>query len=265
MTNRVLAVLRDERFSPNSVDNDRAIMAAVVERLCRHGMTVDAIGEQHLAGVTEGYGLVLCMGRQPETLDRLKAWGGRCINTPSGIERCRRSVVEEIMREAGVPVPPAEGSHGYWLKRGDGAAQTHDDVVFAADKEELARRVAEFRQRGITDFTVSAHVVGDIVKFYGVLAGEGSGFFRYFYPTDDGRTKFGDETRNGHARHYGFNAMLLQQTMERLAAAVGISVYGGDVIVREDGTFCVIDFNDWPSFSRCRDEAAAAIARLVKS
>ena len=51
-------------------------------------------------------------------------------------------------------------------------------------------------------------------------------------------------------------------TQEEIAAA-GLDVYGGDCIVREDGTFCIIDLNDWPSFSRCREEAAKAIAGKV--
>lgn len=51
--------------------------------------------------------------------------------------------------------------------------------------------------------------------------------------------------------------------MAEKAGAVVVDVYGGDCIVRPDGTFCVIDFNDWPSFSRCRGEAAEAIARLA--
>ena len=53
-------------------------------------------------------------------------------------------------------------------------------------------------------------------------------------------------------------------TAERLAAVIGLDVYGGDCIVRSDGTFAIIDFNDWPSFSRCREEAAKAIALRVE-
>lgn len=36
---------------------------------------------------------------------------------------------------------------------------------------------------------VQAHVPGDLVKFYAVKGG----FFKYFYPSDDGESKFGDE------------------------------------------------------------------------
>jgi hypothetical protein len=31
-----------------------------------------------------------------------------------------------------------------------------------------------------------------------------------------------------------------------------------------DGSLWIIDFNDWPSFAPCREEAARAIARRVK-
>ena len=48
-----------------------------------------------------------------------------------------------------------------------------------------------------------------------------------------------------------------------LAEAVGLKVYGGDCIVDETGHFYMIDFNDWPSFSRCREEAATAIASFT--
>jgi hypothetical protein len=158
-------------------------------------------------------------------------------------------------------MPPHEGNHGYWIKRGDAAAQCKGDVQFAATSAELDAKIAAFRQRGITAYTVSAHVPGDLVKFYGVA---GTGFFRYYYPTDDGESKFGDEQRNGSAYHYPFDVAALQHSTDTLAEAVGIKVYGGDCIIREDGSYCVIDFNDWPSFSRCRDSAAIAIASLIK-
>ena len=50
---------------------------------------------------------------------------------------------------------------------------------------------------------------------------------------------------------------------ETVSALTGVDIYGGDAIVREDGGFCLIDFNDWPSFSRCRAEAAQAVCDLI--
>ncbi len=241
-------------------------MEAVLERLRTRGHEITVVSEEHLLQA-EGLEpeLILSMGRCQETLRWLECRGVRTVNTPEGVSRCCRSVLQQVMYDCGVPVPPTEGCHGYWLKRGDCAAQGKDDVVYAADMKELERQKAVFHQRGIDDYTVSAHVVGDVVKFYGVLSSPGlQGFFRCYYPTDDGDLKFGDERLNGCAHHYAFEVADLQRVSERLAAAVGVNVYGGDCIVRQDGTFCIIDFNDWPSFSRCREEAADAIAALVK-
>lgn len=260
---KVLAILRAEQFSPNSVEKDRAVMMATVALLRAKGCEVTVLSETELCSddISQGdYSAVLSMGRLPSTLRQLQAMAVPVVNSPEGVARCARSRLEEIMAAAQIPTAPAEGEKGYWLKRGDAAAQSKGDVVFTPDRVALEREIEKFRQRGIDEYTVSAHVEGDVVKFYGVL---GTGFFRYYYPTDDGDTKFGDEARNGRAMHYPFETMNLQQASERLAVAVGVAVYGGDCIVRKDGTFCIIDFNDWPSFSRCRAEAAEAIAGLI--
>ena len=77
------------------------------------------------------------------------------------------------------------------------------------------------------------------------------------------RSKFDNELVNGKAKHYPFHEGSLCRDAERLASLVGTDIYGGDCIVRSDGSYAIIDFNDFPSFSRCRDEAAEAIAGLV--
>lgn len=259
----VLAILRAECFSPNSVERDRSIMMALVRRLQGRGCTVQVISEEELPHDinTSVLDLVLSMGRLPETLAWLKTLRIPVINDPLGVERCARSVLHDIMLQEQIPVPPTQGDCGYWLKRGDAAAQIPEDVLFTADEQELQSAIEGFRQRDISDYVVSAHIPGDLVKFYGVL---GTGFFRLFYPTDDGQSKFGHEAHNGPAHHYAFSTDNLQQTAERLAFRVGVAVYGGDAIVRPDGTFCLIDFNDWPSFSRCREDAAASILQVIE-
>lgn len=263
---KVLAITRAERFSPNSISKDRAILDAVVLRLRTLGCDVTVVSEESLGDTASMddftvHDLILTMGRLPETLVWLKATDAEIINAPEGIENCVRNRLLSIMEHIGTPTAPKEGTDGYWLKRSD-AAQESGDVVFAADKDELAAAIQTMRQRGINDYVISAHVVGDLLKFYGV--GQGL-FFRYYYPTDDGQTKFGVEQHNGIAHHYQFQEDSLRLEAERLAEAAGVSIYGGDAIVRADGTFCIIDFNDWPSFSRCREEAADAIVSLVKA
>lgn len=273
---KVLAIQRAEQFSPNSVEKDNAIMEAVVSRLRRQGHEVSVVREgadclSHVASSSclsaipsdssDTFPLIITMSRLPETLEWLKLQqGSRVINSAEGIARCARKEIDALMRRIGTPMPPTEGADGYWLKRGDMAAQTKDDVQYAADHQDLEEKKSQMQARGITDIVVSAHVKGDLVKFYGVL---GTGFFRCFYPTDDGGSKFGDEALNGKAHHYAFQTACLHQQADQLAAQAGILVYGGDCIVRADGTYCVIDFNDWPSFSRCREEAADAIVKRV--
>lgn len=254
---KILLIQRAERFSPNSVAKDRAILDIVGARLLAAGHEVELVSEQQ-PFCPEGYDCIYSMGRLPETLARLK--GLNAINSSEGISNCARCRLEEIMQHIGTPMAPRDGDHGYWIKRGDAAAQSKGDVQFAATQAELELKKAEFAQRGIHSYTISAHVSGDLIKFYGVA---GTGFFRYYYPTDDGESKFGDEQRNGAAHHYPFDATELQHSVDTLAEAVGIKVYGGDCIVDEEGRYYVIDFNDWPSFSRCREEAATAIASLI--
>ncbi len=50
----------------------------------------------------------------------------------------------------------------------------------------------------------------------------------------------------------------LRELAEASAEALGLFVYGGDVIVGKDGS---IDVSDWPSFSVVRDVAGEKIAR----
>jgi len=99
--------------------------------------------------------------------------------------------------------------------------------------------------RGIAHIDVRAHVVGDWLKFYGV---SGTDFF-YCYLPESGK------------------ASVDEQQIRRLAATAAeltsLDVYGGDCVIRPDGTLVLVDLNDWPSFSPCRDEASRAIAERI--
>lgn len=262
----VLLIYRHPRFSPNSVEKDRAILSAVAGRLRKLGVslreTVEEDGGNWEFAPCKPTDCILTMGRLPETLEWLRWQQCLVINRPEAVAHCSRTVVSSLMSIHHIPAPSLEGTHGYWLKRGDACAQQPGDVVFCRDRSELERQQAVFRQRGIDHYVVSAHEEGDLVKFYGVRH---TPFFRCFYPTDDGESKFGDEQHNGQSHHYDFSLDNLHGDATRLAEAIGIDVYGGDCIVRPDGTYCIIDFNDWPSFSRCRDEAAEAVITLIKS
>lgn len=277
MKYELISIYRAERYSPNSVERDKAIMDAVCEKLSTR-YTIYKIREEDID--TEGMPLmlrladahlphsgapllVLSMARSRKALDiltQMEAEGARVINRAQAVLNATRTVIDRMMRENDIPCAPLHGDHGWWIKRGDEAAQEKGDVRFAADERERDATIEEFHKRGITDIVTTAHVRGDLVKFYGVT---GTAFFHTTYPTDGGFSKFGDETRNGTSRHTPFDIAALHGAASRLAQLTGIEVYGGDCIVRSDGSYAIIDFNDWPSFSVCRHDAAEAIASVA--
>lgn len=274
----LISIYRAERYSPNSVERDKAIMDAVCEKLGTR-YTIYKTREEDIE--TEGMPLmqrlpdahlphssapllVLSMARSQKALDiltQMEAEGARVINRPQPVLNATRSAIDRMMRENDFPCAPLHGDHGWWIKRGDEAAQEKGDVRFAANEKERDIITEEFRKRGITDIVTTAHVDGDLVKFYGVA---GTAFFHTTYPTDGGFSKFGNERRNGTSRHTSFDIAALHSDASRLAQLTGIEVYGGDCIVRSDGSYAIIDFNDWPSFSVCRHDAAEAIATIAE-
>ncbi len=260
---KILAIYRAPRFSPNSVEKDKAILDEVGDLLKQKGFTVNFVTEEKLTG-NENADIIFSMGRLQQTLDILKkkeATGISVFNSPQSVASCARSYIDKLMRNNNIPAAPLTGDCGYWLKRGDQAAQQRNDVVYAANENDKTMKLSEFIQRGINDVVITAHIKGDCVKFYGI---RGTGFFKTFYPCDDGDTKFDNELHNGMSQHYGFSTAHLNRDAEKLASLTGMYIYGGDCIVRQDGSYAIIDFNDWPSFSRCRHDAALAITSLIK-
>ena len=257
-------IYRAKRFSPNSVENDRLILHLTGERLRQKGFEVTEMTEEQLlaAGLLPPADIIFTMTREEESMRILSQCDcPAVINSPSGIIRCSdRQALTQAMIEMSVPVPPEHGTQGIWLKRSKGTAEVAEDTVFCHTEDDVEKAMAMFHRRGIHEVVRQAHVDGDLVKFYGVAH---TPFFYHFYPTDTGRSKFGSEAHNGMAHHYPFSLDALQSSVNRLAQHIGVCVYGGDAIVRENGDFCIIDFNDWPTFSPCRDEAADAIASLA--
>lgn len=272
---KTLLIQRAACYSPNSEEKDLAILQEIscffddakiisegefVENFCTDNQLISA----ESVGAVNVYHQIISMARSPKALDsleQLEQSGIQVLNPSVGVRACQRSNVDKVMRENYLPLPPDKGDDGYWVKRADTAAQSKEDVCFCHDWSEVEKIKSTFMQRGITDVVTQAHVKGDVVKFYGV---EGTGFFRYYYSGDDTETKFGDEERNGKPQYYSFSSSNLQADAEKLACLLQTPIYGGDAIVREDGSYVIIDFNDFPSFSKCRKEAAKAIFERMK-
>ena len=272
---KTLLIQRALCYSPNSEEKDLAVLQEVgslledatiiseddfVNRFNTYNQSVSS----ELVDSANVYCQIISMARSTkalECLEQLELSGIQVLNPSTGVWACQRSNIDKVMRENHLPFPPDEGNDGYWVKRADASAQSKEDVCFCQDWTEVENVKSAFMQRGIINIVVQAHVKGDVVKFYGV---EDTGFFRYYYSGDDTETKFGDEERNGKPQYYPFSSSNLQADAEKLACLLQTPIYGGDAIVREDGSYVIIDFNDFPSFSRCREEAAKAIVGRMK-
>lgn len=275
---KIFGIARSERFSPNSAHRDEAVFRAVADVLRADGhevetMSEDGIGSrEELSRCCRASDAVFSMARDASLLSWLAAEeqaGCKVINSAVALLHADRSALTRLFITNDIPVPrtrpaaEAAGSLSFplWLKRGDACAQSATDVCHAADRGEFEAAMASFAARGISDILACEHAAGDLVKFYGV---EGTDFFFHYHATDGAHfSKFGLEKYNGAPAGYAVPTCLLKACADRAARLSGLTVYGGDCVVRRDGSFVIIDFNDWPSYSLCRDAAAAAIARRI--
>ena len=270
MKKTILLVHRAHRFSPNCVERDAAVLDAIQQALEARNFTVqhideDAITEEFLRTAPH---LIISMARSKEALLKLAEWekqeGNTVWNSSKSLLVNSRAEQTKCFALANISMPPTELLEcpkstslrfPLWVKSGGGDAEKETDVRYFACKQELLEATFPPQQA----YVVSEHVEGDLLKFYGVA---GTSFFYAYYPTNF--SKFGLETHNGAPRGFAFDRAALQQLANQAAALCGFTLYGGDCIVRSDGTFALIDFNDFPSFSPCAHEAAAAITEVVE-
>ena len=284
----IVGIYRASQFSPNMEDSDAAILNAVADRLRQSGHEVSCVRESEEKELDlKGVDVVLTMGRLTSTLDLLQeveAKGVKVVNSSIAIRHCERKRFTQILMDEDVPFAQSrvfQSSDNItwdmfpcWLKKGEGYAEVAEDVVFVRNAEELAAQVESMRRRGITTLVVSQHLEGDLIKFYGVAPlcptdispeGEhrkGTGFFFWCYALE-GPDKFGNTPINHQAQGYRFSEQALHEICNHAATVIGLDVYGGDCVVSDNGTIQLIDINDWPSFSRCREQAAEKIIRLI--
>lgn len=257
----IIAIKRAKRFSPNSEDKDARILQTTCDLLKDSGFDVRVVSEEGFK-LQEGVDAYISMARSEEALNELqKAGDVPVFNSPEAVLRCqnRREMLNFLHKE-GFNIPFPDGDKGYWIKKNIGYTECEEDIVFAADETQRDAAIDAMKARGIDDVYVEAHVEGDLVKFYGVAD---TPFFRYYYPDDDGDMKFSNKGLNGKPQHFEFDELELQEIANEAANSLGLDFYGGDCIVKSDGDMVFIDFNDWPSYSRCCNEAAEYMAITV--
>ena len=274
MKQHILGISRAPQFSPNSEGRDAAIFAALTSRLAVDIISEDLVTEVDLAD----YDLVFSMARGRNVLSILsqaEQSGLPVINAATRLLQLSRGSLIQLLQQHDLPLPHIQLceltssqiitpriAYPFWVKRVDACAQQKGDVSFVNGEAEYQTVIKRFRESNITSYVIEQHIEGDLVKFYGV---EGTAFFHVSYPTEsaNGFSKFGLEQANGQPSHFNFNESALKQTADEAAQLTGMTVYGGDAIITSTGQFRIIDFNDWPSFSPCRREAAKAIAERI--
>ena len=270
--------MRAGAYSPNHIGNDAAIFNAVADQLRKRGCEVTIYSESQFQDSEIHEEIILNMCREQASIRKLMALeeeGKLVINSGFGIENCTRERMTRMLLGNNIPYPESlivntnedvrsqleEAKFGAcWIKRGDFHAMHKEDVSYCRHIEEAQDVLHEYFYRGIGRAVINRHLVGDLVKFYGV---RGEPFFYWFYPFDEGHSKYGYEMVNGKSQGFSFDAGELHRLCERASEIMDVRVYGGDCIVDADGTVRIIDFNDWPSFAPCREEGALAIAKCV--
>ena len=276
----IAGIMRAGAYSPNHIGNDAAIFNAAAEQLRKRGYVVNIYSEEQfkLNDIKERVILNMCREQSSiAKLQQLEDQGCLVINSGYGIENCTRERMTRILLGTNIPYPDSlivdtneaikpllkkSGFQSCWIKRGDFHAMHKEDVSYVRHPEEAQEVLQEYFLRGIKRAVINVHLTGDLVKFYGVC---GTPFFFWFYPFDQGHSKYGHEAINGKSQGIKFNVKEMKDICQRAAEELNVVIYGGDCIVSPDGEMRIIDFNDWPSFAPCRNEAAPHIAKSVIS
>lgn len=261
---RALGIYREREFSPGKIDADAAILDAALAALRDGGLEVSAMDAAQLvdsAPIAVDLVLAMCQGeRALARLAALERQGALAVNSALAIRNCYRDLLYAGLNHAGVPAPPGalvrtdarppdmmplgmlDLDAPMYVKRGDLHALASDDVQRVESRSALRATLAGFARRGIGIAYVQQAVEGRVVKFYGV---SGSEYFAALPESGELSERAG---------------LALAHSAATAAAALGLEAWGGDAII--DGErMMVIDFNDWPSFSRVREAAARSIAR----
>ncbi len=274
---KIGGIMRAGAYSPNHIGNDTAIFNIVADQLRKRGMLVNIYSEERFLAGCVNEDIIINMCREPESIQRLQELedeGKLVINSGYGIDNCTRERMTRILIGNGIPYPDSlivntderiidklneAGIERCWIKRGQIHAKHKEDISYARHQQEAQEVVQEYFMRGISRAVINRHIDGDLIKFYGV---QGTPFFHTLYPFD---TKLSNENMsiNGQPHGYGFDKTLFETTCRKAADAMGVVIFGGDAIVDAEGKFTIIDFNDWPSFAPCRQQAGVAIAKSV--
>ncbi len=262
-------VFRERAHSPGRESDDTEILGLTAKALEATGFQVVLKDPDELGiGASPPPAFVFLMCERLQALRRLRRWerAGSClVNAPAAVLGTYRERMLTAWRRADVPFPrsrvvatrgrPVVPGGPVWVKRADVHNTQDGDVVFAETGAAVRDALAGLAERGIARAVLQQHVEGDLLKFYGIGRGPAGDprppWFRCFYH------------RGQRTAGHPFDAALLARLVGRAARAIGLEVFGGDVLVSAPNVLRLIDVNAWPSFALYREEAALAIASYL--
>jgi hypothetical protein len=258
-----LGIYREAACSPGRhLENDASILELVAAALEAGGHEVTLAKADEAPRLVNEASVVFSMSRSPRVLELMTQWGreGRTVvNRPSAVHSTARSALVGRTLGVSVPethvVPTSRGARPralpstageWWVKGGELYASRREDVQRVGTVEQLERVLDDFDRRGIATAVLQKHVRGRELKFYAVGRGE------FFYWLD-----------TNHPATNGMTGETFQAPALAAGDALALEIFGGDLVIQDDGRAMLIDLNDWPSFAPCREGAARAIARYL--
>lgn len=252
-------------------DKDMQLFNKIAEELKNRGHSVEILDEKD--DISTEYDAIFHMSRTTTTLEKLAKYetkGLYVTNPANGVKNCSRKKFMEILDKSNIRQPSYTHINTTtdknknlqfpgWLKKSEGWACDACDVQFITSQEEYKKALSTLVAKGCKEAIFCEHITGDIIKFYGIRSED---FFRHHYP-DPTTTKFGLEKINGIPQRHKFDPKKLHTTVFQAAKALNINIFGGDCIITAEEEIYIIDLNDFPSFSACRDEAAKKIATSI--
>jgi hypothetical protein len=262
----LLGIYREASCSPGRHrENDAAILDLVGAALESRGHHVVLSSPEDAPRFAQRAALIFSMSRAPLVLHMLSKWaaeGRAIVNRPVSVLATARSrLARRTLGAVSLPVAhlvsTARGlrtaagatmnSGEWWVKGGDLYASRREDVQRVESMEALDRVLDDFERRGISTAVLQQHVRGREIKFYAV----GAARFFHWLDTND------PSTRDGGSGSF-------QECAVAAGQSLSLDVFGGDLVIGDDGGVTLIDLNDWPSFAPCRDAAARAIAEHLE-
>ncbi len=262
-------------FSPNRIGSDAAIFNIVAEQLRKRGCEVNLYSEEQFIAGAVSERIILNMCREQRSvalLQKLEDEGALVINSGYGIENCGRERLTRILLGSGVPYPESIIVNSdeavrdalnrarmtqCWIKRADYQSLHKEDVSYVRQADEAQEVLQEYFLRGIKRAVINRHLEGELLKFYGV---QDTPFFYWFFPFERKDVRPDAEPRPDQPQ---VDKARLMQICRAAADVLDVKIYGGDCIVAPNGDIKIIDFDDFPSFAPCRNEAAPYIAKCV--